>query len=57
MRTEGRLPKLKRLRAEYENAMLNENLDSYDDLLAAVEDVLISQNVPPLIHKDVKDQI
>ena len=43
---------LRNLRKEYDNAMLNENLDSYDDLLDAVKSVLIEAGFPPLIHDE-----
>ena len=43
---------LQNLRKEYENAMLNEDLDSYDDLLDAVKSVLVEAGFPPLIHDE-----
>jgi hypothetical protein len=46
--------KIQTLRREYDNAMLNEDLDSYDDLLDAVKDVLIELGYPSSIHDDTK---
>jgi hypothetical protein len=47
-----RVAKFQRLRMEYENAMLNENLDSYDGLLEAVKYVLVEVGYPAHIHDE-----
>jgi hypothetical protein len=47
-----RVAKFQRLRLEYENAMLNENLDSYDGLLEAVKYVLVEVGYPAHIHDE-----
>lgn len=47
-----RVAKFQRLRMEYENAMLNENFDSYDGLLEAVKYVLIEAGYPAHIHDE-----
>ena len=45
-----RVAKIQTLSREYDNAMLNEDLDSYDDLLYAVKDVLIELGYPPSLQ-------